>query len=268
MTGTDYDTDWARRYPTRLARALVLEGVARPLINGLASPQITGDDRIAHLRGPVIFAANHASHIDTPLMLASLPSRFRHRAAVAAGADYFFDKRWKGAMWAFSINAIPIERARVSPASLRLAQRLLDENWSLVIFPEGGRSPHGWAQPHKPGASFLALRAGVPIVPVHLEGTRRILRKGRSKITPSRTHVTFGAPIHPTADDDPRALADRVERAIEVLADEQASDWWTAKRHAAQGRTPSLVGPQAGEWRKYWSLGEGRRRRSRRPTWP
>lgn len=267
-TGVDYDTDWARRYPTRLARALVLDGIGRPLINALASPQITGHDRVAHLKGPVVFAANHASHVDTPLMLTALPERFRHRTAVAAGADYFFDKRWKGALWAFSINAIPIERARISPSSLRLAQRLLDEGWSLVIFPEGGRSPHGWAQAHKPGASFLALRAGVPIVPVHLEGTRRILRKGRSKIMPSQTHVTFGAAIHPAEGEDPRALAERVERAIDVLADEQASDWWTARRRAAAGQTPSLAGPPAGEWRKYWALGEGRRRRTRDRRWP
>ena len=92
----------------------------------------------------MIFAANRASHVDTPLLLTSLPERFRHRTAIAAGADYFFDRRWKGHMWAFLINAFPIERLRVSRRGADLAGSLLEDGWSIIIFPEGGRSPDGW----------------------------------------------------------------------------------------------------------------------------
>jgi len=268
-TGTAFETDWARRYPTRLARALVLDSVGKGLVAALASPKVMATDRLADVKGPVIFAANHASHVDTPLLLTTLPDRFRHRTVVAAGADYFFDKRWKGYLWAFSINAIPIERTRVSPRSTRLAQEMLEEGWSLLIYPEGGRSPHGWAQPHRAGAAYLAIRAKVPVVPIHLEGTRRILRKGTGRITPSTTTVTFGKPLRATEGEDPRDFAARIERSVEVLADEQATDWWTARRRAAAGETPMLTGPQAAEWRRFWSLGEGRRpSRPRRPKWP
>jgi 1-acyl-sn-glycerol-3-phosphate acyltransferase len=240
-TGTAFDTEWARRYPTRLARAIVLDTVGKGLVAGLASPKIVATDRLADVKGPVIFAANHASHVDTPLLLTTLPDRFRHRTVVGAGADYFFDKRWKGYLWAFAINAIPIERTRVSPRSTRLAQQMLDEGWSLLIFPEGGRSPHGWAQPHRAGAAYLAIRAKVPVVPIHLEGTRRILRKGTGRITPSTTTVTFGKPLTASEGEDPRDFAARIERSVEVLADEQATDWWTARRRAAAGETPSLA---------------------------
>jgi 1-acyl-sn-glycerol-3-phosphate acyltransferase len=268
-TGTAFETEWARKYPTRLARAMVLDTVGRGLVEAVASPKVVGTDRLADVPGPVIFAANHASHVDTPLLLTMIPDRFRHRTVVAAGADYFFDKRWKGYLWAFAINAIPIERTRVSPRSTRLAQQMLDEGWSLVIYPEGGRSPHGWAQPHRAGAAYLAIRAGVPVVPVHLEGTRRILRKGTGRVTPSTTTVTFGTPVRSTEGEDPRAFAARIEAAVEVLADEQATDWWTARRRAASGATPSLAGPEASEWRRFWSLGEGRRpSRPRQPRWP
>ena len=268
-TGTAFETDWARKYPTRLARAVVLDTVGRGLVEVLASPRVMATDRLADVQGPVIFAANHASHVDTPLLLTVLPDRFRHRTVVAAGADYFFDKRWKGYLWAFAINAIPIERTRVSPRSTRLASQMLDEGWSLVIYPEGGRSPHGWAQPHRAGAAYLAIRSKVPVVPVHLEGTRRILRKGTGRVTPSTTTVTFGSPLRSLEGEDPREFAARIESAVEVLADEQASDWWTARRRAAAGETPSLTGPQAAEWRRFWSLGEGRRpSRPRRPRWP
>lgn len=268
-TGTAFATDWARRYPTRLARAMVLDTIGKGLVQALAAPDVSGRDRLVGLEGPVVFAANHASHVDTPLLLTALPDGFRHKTVVAAGADHFFDKRWKGVMWAFSINAIPIERMRVSPRSTRLANQMLSEGWSLLIFPEGGRSPHGWAQSHRAGAAYLALRSGRPIVPVHLEGTRRILRKGTGRITPSTTSVTFGSPLRAAAGEDARDLAVRVERAIAVLADEQSTDWWSAQRRAAAGRTPVLTGPQASQWRRFWSLGEGRRAsRPKLPRWP
>ena len=63
--GIDYETDWARRYGVRLARAMVLDNVGVPLGRFVADPTITGTDRLAGLKAPVIFAPNHASHADT-----------------------------------------------------------------------------------------------------------------------------------------------------------------------------------------------------------
>lgn len=254
--GVDYDTDWARSYPARLARVVVTEGVTRPLAYLLAAPTIDGLDRVAHLDEPVIFAANHASHIDTPLLLSVLPERWRYRTVVAAGADYFFDRRWKAALFAFGINAIPIERQRVNRRSADRAASLLDEGWSLLIYPEGGRTPDGWGQTHRPGAAWLAVRTNRTVVPVYVEGTRRVLPRHRSQLRPATTRVTFGQPLRPTPKGDARELAARIERSLAVLADEQATDWWTAKRHAASGHTPSLTGPDGGAWRRVWSLAE------------
>ena len=266
-TGVDYDTSWARRYSVRLARAVVVDSIGRAVVQVVASPRVTGHDRLDGLHGPVVFVANHASHVDTPLLLTSLPERYRHRTVVAAGADYFFDKRWKAALWSFAINAVPIERVRASPRSVRVTADLLDEGWSVVIFPEGGRSPDGWGQEHRPGPAWLALRAGVPVVPVHLEGTRRILPRGGGKLRLSTTAVTFGAPLRPRPDEDARSLAARIEAEIAVLADEHASGWWAARRRAAAGTTPSLTGPSTGAWRRTWALGERRSKPTPRP-WP
>jgi hypothetical protein len=141
--GVHYDTAWSRRYPVRLARAMVLDNVTRPLARAVASPRLQGEEGLVGLDSPVIFAANHASHIDTPLLLACLPLRFRHRTVVAAAADYFFDRRWKADMFSFLLGAIPIERTKVNRRSADLAAELLADDWNLVIFPEGGRSPDG-----------------------------------------------------------------------------------------------------------------------------
>lgn len=267
-TGVNYDTDWARSYPARLFRAVWLDGVTRPLMRGLAAPDVDGLDRIESLPAPAIFAANHSSHVDTPLVLTSLPERFRHRTVVAAGADYFFDKRWKGALWALSINAIPVERVRVSPQSTKLAVALVDDGWSLVIFPEGGRTPDGWGQSHRAGAAYLAVRTGAPVVPVHLHGTRRILKKGGTMVRPARTEVTFGRPLRAGDGESAHALAARIEAAIAVLADERADGLWASRRRAAEGATPPLTGPAVSGWRRAWALDENRRRTGRSRGWP
>jgi 1-acyl-sn-glycerol-3-phosphate acyltransferase len=260
--GVQYDTDWARSYGARLARVVVTETVTRPLVHAVAAPTVEGLDRLAHLDEPVVFAANHASHLDTPLLVSVLPEPWRHRTVVAAGADYFFDRRWKAMFFAFTINAIPIERHRVSRASADRATALLKEGWSLLIFPEGGRTQDGWGQPHRAGAAWLAVRAGRAIVPVHVQGTRQILPRRGNRIRRGATRVTFGAPLRADPGEDPRHLSRRVERAVSILADEQVTDWWTAARRAAAGRTPTLEGPDAVAWRRDWAL--SRRDRDRR----
>jgi 1-acyl-sn-glycerol-3-phosphate acyltransferase len=270
--GVDYDTSWARKYPARLARAIVTDNVTRPLVKVVAAPRVDGVDRIRHLDEPVIFAANHASHVDTPLLISVLPARWRHRTVVAAGADYFFDKQWTAVAFSFLVNAIPIERQRVNRRSADLAASLLDDGWSLLIYPEGGRTPDGWGQTHRAGAAWLSVRTGRPLVPVHVEGTRRILPRHGAGLRPGSTRVTFGRPLRPAAGQDARELAASLERAVAVLADEQTTDWWTATRRAAAGTTPALTGPATGPWRRAWALTgrESRRGEGRVPArpWP
>jgi 1-acyl-sn-glycerol-3-phosphate acyltransferase len=201
----------------------------------------------------VIFAANHTSHVDMPLLMSVIPERWRNRLVVAGAADYFFDTRIKAAAFALALGAIPLERRRVSRDSVTRAGRLLEDGWSLLIFPEGGRSPDGWGQEHSPGAAWLAERTGRPVIPVHIEGTGKILARGATRLRPGHTNITFGRPLHPTG--KARELAAQVEATIAALGDERTTDWWTAKRRAASKTTPSLRGPHGGGWRRTWALG-------------
>lgn len=268
-TGSEFPTEWARRYPARVARLALLEGAMRPSMALLAPPERRGTERLDDLDGPLIFAANHHSHIDTPLMLTSIPEPWRHRVFVGAAADYFFGNRVSGTASALVLNAVPIERTKISRSSADRAAELIDQGWSLVIFPEGGRSPDGWGQEFKGGAAYLAIRCGVPVVPVHLAGTGKVLAKGDKWPKRAATTVTFGNAIVPAEGEDTRRLAARIEAAVAELADEATSDWWQARRRAAAGETPALQGPDASGWRRAWALGERdpKRRRTRR-SWP
>ncbi len=269
--GTNYDTAWSRRYPVRLARAVVLDNVARPVARLVASPLIRGDEGLKDVETPVIFAANHASHADTPLLLSCLPLRFRHRTVVAAAADYFFDRTWKADVWSFLLAVIPFERTKINRRSADLAAELLADGWNLVIFPEGGRSPDGWAQQFRPAsAAYLAVRTGRPVVPIHLAGTRDLLPKGRRGIRRARTTVTFDTPLWPDEGEDARRFGVRIEAAVATMASEARSDWWTARQQAAAGTTPPLQGPDASAWRRSWALPPtpGRSPGQDRPEWP
>lgn len=268
--GADYDTDWARRFPARMARLAVLESVLRPTVAALGMPEREGIERLSSLaEGPVIFAANHHSHLDTPVMLTSIPEPWRHRIFVGAAADYFFRNRVTSAVSALAMGAIPIERTKVTRRSAHQASALIEDGWSMLIFPEGGRSPDGWGQPFRGGAAYLADRCGVPVVPVHLEGTARILRKGARRPTPAQVRVTFGDPLQPAEGESTAGFAERIERAVAALADEATTDWWQARQRAAAGATPPLVGPEAPAWRRAWALGDrSRKRRRQSRRWP
>lgn len=277
--GAHFDTEWARRTPARMVRRAFVAGPMRAAVQWLASPEVSGADRLADLADvdPVpalIFAPNHHSHVDTPLLISAVPEPWRSKLVVAAAADYFFDSRLKGTLAALALNAIPIEREVTSRASSDLIRRLLDTGWSVVIYPEGGRSPDGWGQEFKGGAAYLSSRTGAPVVPVFIDGTGPIFGKGMKRPRRGRTSVVFGSPISPDDDENTRRFNTRIEAAVTTLGDEALSDWWTSRRRAAAGASPRLTGPDHQGWRRQWALAErrtlgraGQRRRQRR-RWP
>ncbi len=253
--GADYDTQWTRRYPARLARAVLLDNVTRPLAHIVASPEVRGEEVLELVESPAIYVANHASHVDTGLLLSVLPARVRHKTVVAAAADHFFDRRWKAHLWSLVLAAVPIERHRVNRKSADDTAALLRQGWNLIIYPEGGRTPDGWFQPMRGGAAYLATRTGRPVVPVHIVGTYRIWPRGGRRLRRSPTRITFGTPITAAEGESARRLEARIDNVLAELAEEARTDWWTARRHAGRGETPSARGPTASPWRRAWALG-------------
>jgi 1-acyl-sn-glycerol-3-phosphate acyltransferase len=277
--GANYDTEWARTPLARAARGIIAEGPLRLLVEGLALPTVTGLDRLDGLTRldeppPVIFAPNHHSHLDTGLMIRAIPRCWRRDLVIAAAADYFFDARWKAAVSALALNAIPIDREVTGRKSSDMFRDLIADGHSLLIYPEGGRSPDGWGQDFKGGAAYLSVRSGAPVVPVFIDGTGAIFGKGMKRPKPGRTKVVFGAPLRPADDENTRRYNARIEAAVTRLGDEALTDYWTATRRAARGTNPALTGPEYNGWRRQWELGEHRKlgaaglRRRQKRTWP
>ncbi len=200
----------------------------------------------------MIFVANHASHLDTPLILLSLPDEWRRRTAVAAAADYFFDTWWRAVGSAMVFNTFPIDRRGGTMATT--PGDLLDEGWSLVIYPEGTRSKDGWVGRFQLGAAYLATRHGVPVVPIAHRGTFAAMPRGQNWPSRGRRQLTlrFGEPLCPGEASRPREFAPRIRSAVGALLDEERTTWWEAQQRAARDATPDPSGPDIAPWRRVW----------------
>jgi 1-acyl-sn-glycerol-3-phosphate acyltransferase len=214
------DVPWARCRPARMARETILQFVLGPLMGVYTRARVHGRECFDELPPPVVLAANHSSHLDTPTILRALPLKWRQRTAVAAAADYFYNNRAVANLVALIFNTVPIARrgGGVGNGSFDHVDRLIDQRWNLLIFPEGTRSRDGELGRLRSGAAVIAHQHRIPIVPVRVRGTHDAMPPGRN--WPKRIHgflsrrhrveVTFGPPIWAGDDDDRAAVMSRV----------------------------------------------------------
>ena len=215
------DVSWARCSYAKAARAALLGLGLGPMIDYYVRTRVVGGEIFDTLAHPVIFVANHSSHLDTPTILRALPRKWRSRTAVAAAADYFYNKRWKANGVALLFNTVPLGRqgGGLGSGATDHVDRLIDEDWNLVMFPEGTRSRDGEIGKVHSGAAVIAAQHGIDIVPIYISGTHEAMPPGRNwpQRIPgrlfSRRHeveVRFGDPIRPRAADDRHEVMDEV----------------------------------------------------------
>jgi 1-acyl-sn-glycerol-3-phosphate acyltransferase len=217
----DLDVPWARSVQARVLRELILVGALGPAMDAYTRRRISGRECLEGLEAPVIFVANHSSHMDTPAILRAMPARLRRRTAVAAAADYFYRKRRVAHAVSVLFNTVPMQRRgggleRGSSAHL---DHLLRERWSMLVFAEGTRSRDGTVGRLRSGAAVLAAEHRLAIVPIYVSGTRHAMPPGRrwmhrepGRPLPRRhpVEVRFGEPIRPRRGEDPAEVMERV----------------------------------------------------------
>ncbi len=181
--------------------------------------RMQGREKIAP-DGSYIFASSHASYMDTPVILANIPVQFRFLAKKGLFSVPFLGWHLTRA------GHVPVYRdnPRAAVRTLGLAADAVQKRGiSLLVFPEGGRTPTGELQEFKDGAAYIAIRAGVPIVPVALIGTRAVLpfgsgtpRSGTVEMRVGDPITTIGLKLHDRA----RLTQEVRERIVALLQDE------------------------------------------------
>jgi 1-acyl-sn-glycerol-3-phosphate acyltransferase len=232
--GDDFPTAWARTGTADAVRHALQQGVLKPVVWSQTRLAVHGREYLDSVRGPAIFVANHSSHLDTPLILGALPRRITENLAVGAAADYFFDSRTIAAATTLLFNAFPVER-RGSRRGRSLATDLVDQGWSLLLYPEGSRTVDGWLTAFKLGAAQLCAMKDVPAVPIALRGTFAAMPRGRRWPRPGRPRVTvrIGRPMYLEADESVPEFRNRLVRALATLWAEDDLGWYRALRAAA-----------------------------------
>ena len=222
---------WTRSAIARAVRRVNLATWILPLARLFAWTRIEGLEHLRDLHGPVIFASNHQSFMDGPVIMASLPARWRYRLSPAMGkemfAAHFFPKQHGALSWftnslnyylaVLLFNAFPLpQREAGARQTLRYIGELLAEQHSLLIFPEGRRSETGAIDVFRPGIGMIASKLGAQVVPVRIDGLQHVLGVGWHMARPGRVRVTFGAPLR-LVGEDYEALAKQVEIAVKAL---------------------------------------------------
>ena len=174
--------------------------------------RVSGVEHVQRGR-PYVYMANHASLIDTPALFAYLPYQFRIMAKKS-----LFNVPFMG--WHLrTAGPFPIDHGtpRKIATSLRRVIEGVRNGRSLAVFPEGKRTDDGQLQKFEPGAFKIALRAGVPIVPVTIRGTFALLPRTTLAPRPGRVDVILSAPIETTAYTD-KTLDELIERTKAAIA--------------------------------------------------
>ena len=220
--GLDYPTAWGRSYSARVVRNLMHVGFILPYTRYLSTLDVRGLENIVG-SGPFVFVANHSSNLDTPLVLAALPSRIRQRLVVAAAMDNFFMDSWKAFRTVLMFNAIPIDRHKVNRRSAQQTLELVQDRWNLLIYPEGGRTPDGNLHEFKGGAAYVAQRSQAIVIPTYIHGSGLLQGRKWAKAPQylngpyERRHhvtITFGPALRCEEGENIRRFSVRIDEAV------------------------------------------------------
>ena len=177
--------------------------------------------KMPHPDGPVIYIANHNSHLDAMSLMTIVPSHRIHLTHSVAAQDFFGRSGFRSWSMKNLVNAVLISRSKedrdVDP--IELLDAMLRQGHSLILFPEGTRGVPGVMADFKRGVGHLASRhPDIPVIPVYLDGLYRNLPKGRTLIVPFGGTLVMGDPLSFPAGTSVDAITEKAQSAIESMA--------------------------------------------------
>ena len=196
-----------------------------PMLRCFVTLEVRGIAELENLDGPVFFVANHLSYLDQPSVMFALPPKIRYRCATAAWEEFFFGDYhgfnliWRRLCYEYGtvlLNLFPLPQSKGFSGSLRYMGRLADDGINILIFPEGGHARDGTLQPFQLGLGIMVKELGIPVVPINISGTEKVLPPGARFPKKGRVTITFGKPLR-FRNEEPAEIVATTRQAVERL---------------------------------------------------
>lgn len=242
---------WPWIWPVKAIRIAFIEILLRPLVRLLAAPRVTrGTDDLP--QGPFLVIANHVTAYDGALVLYALPPKLRQRIAIAMSGEMLLDLR-RGRnqpnallnllspieYWLVTafFNVFPLPRLRGFQQSFEHAGQAMDQGYSVLVFPEGTRSPDATLHSFRPGIGLLAQQSRAPVLPVALIGFSQMKKTGWFRS--GHLKILIGKPILPDEQATPAELTAKMEETLRQLSQRLDTPAIINQRE----KTPTQSGP-------------------------
>ena len=262
----------ARLAPTTNLRRVLEVGIIRPLLVSQVQTDVGGLEELPVGAGPVVLVANHASHLDVPLLLESLPEAYRTNTGVAVIPGTALNSPLRSLASSVVFNTVPLHSD--------VCRDLLRAGRNVLVFGEPSRSADGFVGEFTTDAARVAMDQQVPVIPIGVRGSFAAMPRGRNRPvlgwpgggrsgparrTRPRVSVRFGPALRADDGESAEDFTRRINRAVKDLIAEDTTTWWQSLRHpdAVDPTTPPV-----GSWRRIWEQsqsaepgGQARRRR-------
>ena len=223
---------WPHRWPINWLRIAALYLIVFPFVRVMARARVKGAANLLYQKPPLLFVSNHLSMVDHALILWALPKRFHRRISIAMDGELLRDLRHppKGERWfrrlqdrvkylliAFFFNVFAMPRETGVRRSFEFAGQMMDRGFSVLVFPEGRRSPDGKMKPFRTGAGLLAKQLDVPVVPIRLDGIYELGQLGKHFAPPGAVTVNIGAPEKFDVEKTPEQISHDLEQRVRTV---------------------------------------------------
>lgn len=223
---------WQLRFPVTWIRFLVFYLVMRPLASFMSRAEVAGKERLKDAHGPVLFVANHITKSDQSLIQLALPARFHRKLAIAMEGEklrgWLHSPKGTGAFTRLRLfaqyvltvallNVFPLPQKSGFRRSFAYAGEMMDRGYSVLVFPEGRRTPDGKMHRFMEGIGLLATELNATVVPVRLDGLFKLRQIKRRFARPGEVKITIGEPVKYSREDDPASIAKDLHRRVSSL---------------------------------------------------
>ena len=217
---------WAQRWPITWIREFIYYLLTWPATMIMAHPKIVGRENLRGIDGPLLISCNHVTYIDVGFALIGLPPHLRRKLAVGMWGELLWEMWRPPQDWnpflrlsyrvgyylvVALFDVFPLPQQSGVRESFAYAGESVDRGYSVLVYPEGVRTPDGKPSPFRSGLGMLAARLNVPVLPLRIDGLYEMKLKGHKIARPGQLKVAIGKPMRFPPETPPEEITNQVE---------------------------------------------------------